>query len=61
MSRTPNTNGLVVPVKAQPNVYTALLLVAIITLGVTLAICLKTLLVGYGLSFGDLFGPLKGA
>lgn len=61
MTRAPNPNGHVVPVKAQPNIYTALLFVAIIALVVAMVICLKTLMGGYGLSVGDLLAPIKGA
>ena len=53
----------VVTVKAQPNVYTVLLIVAIIALGVAIALVLHTLMSqppdGYGLSFGALFDSAK--
>ncbi|HUT57916.1 MAG TPA: hypothetical protein VNA25_08710 [Phycisphaerae bacterium] len=62
MTSTPS-GGPVIPVKPQPTVYTVLLLVAIVALVVTLAVVLYTLMSptpqGYGLEFGDLFGPLK--
>ena len=57
MSRLPNP---VVQVKPQANVYTVLMLVAIVVLGAALGMLLQQLLssTGYGLSAGDLFGPL---
>lgn len=49
----------VVPAKLQPNIYTSMLAVAILALGITVGIVLWNLLseppVGYGLTFGDLF------
>jgi hypothetical protein len=49
--------------KPNPSVYTVLLIVAIVALGVTLAVVLWKLLSpmpnGYGLQFTDLLGPLK--
>jgi hypothetical protein len=49
--------------KSQPNIYTALLLVAVVALLVTLVVVLWTLMAappkGYGLQIGDLFGALK--
>lgn len=57
------SGGPVVPVKRQPNIYTVLLLAAIVALAVTLGVVLYTLMSptpqGYGLEFGDLFSPLK--
>ena len=52
-------NGPTIEVKPQPDVYTVLLVVSIIALGMTLAMCLQNLLTpladgGYGLEFGQL-------
>ena len=61
MTRTATNN--VVQVQPQANVYTILILVAVVILAVALGVVLHTLLAdspaGYGLNFGDLFGPLK--
>ena len=66
------SGNTVIEVKPQPDVYTVLLLVSIITLGIALGLCLYCLLQpvepagggGYGLEFSQLFdgtlpdGPL---
>jgi hypothetical protein len=48
----------------QANVYTALLLVAVVALAVTLGVVLFTLMSpmpkGYGMEIGDLLAPLTG-
>lgn len=46
--------------RPNPNVYTALLLVAIVAIAASLVVVLSQLLspTGYGLQFGDLFGGL---
>lgn len=51
----------VVKAKPQPNIYTLLMVVAIITLGATIALvlCNLTSSGGYDMSFAELFGPLK--
>jgi len=59
----------VVEVKPQPNIYTLLLIVAIIALGTTVGIVMHNLMSpvvrsdggagGYGMSFGDLFETLE--
>ena len=53
----------VVTVKAQPNVYTVLLIVAIIALSVAIGLVMNHLMSpppdGYGLSFGALFDSAK--
>ncbi len=56
-------NGPVVEVKPQPNIYTVLVLVALIALLAGGFICFQSLTSpvaqgGYGLEFGDLFKPL---
>lgn len=57
------SNAPVVEIKPQPNVYTVLLLIAIVVLVVTLGIVLHTLMAapgaGYGLSLGNILqgGP----
>jgi len=63
MTETP-TGGPVVQVKAQPDVYTVLLVVVIILLTVTIGIVLHNLMSsvdsgGYGLGLGDLFKPAE--
>ena len=54
----------VVRSKPQANIYTALLLVAVVALVVTLAVVLYTLMSpmpkGYGMEVGDLLAPLTG-
>jgi hypothetical protein len=49
-----------VQVKPQPNVYTVLVIVAVLAVGITIGVALYFLLAsqpnGCGLSFGDLFG-----
>ena len=54
MTQTP-TQGPVVPVKPQSNVYTVLLIIAAIVSIVAISISLHDLMVNYGLEFGDLF------
>ena len=53
----------VVTVKPQPNLYTVLMIVAIIALGVSIGLVLHNLMSappdGYGLSFGALFDAKK--
>jgi len=59
----------VVEVKPQPNIYTLLLIVAIIALGTTIGIVMHNLMSpvvrpdgsagGYGMSVGDLFETLE--
>ena len=46
----------------QPNIYTLLLLIAIVMLAVTIVLSLTRLMSdnGYAMSFGDLFEPLSG-
>ena len=57
------SQGLVIRAKPQPTIYTLLIIVAILVLAVTLGFVLYNLLAappnGYGLSFGDLFGPFQ--
>ncbi len=58
-----NPEGPTLTVKAQPDVYTALLIVAILILGVSIGLVMSNLLgatpSGYGLSFGALFDSSK--
>jgi hypothetical protein len=56
MTQNPAT-GPVVPVKAQPNVYTVLLIIAVIVLAVAAGICLNNLMGNYGMEFGQIFDP----
>ena len=55
--------GQTLPGKSGPNVYTALLLVAILTLIVAAAVLIHYLTAplpnGYGLSFSELFGSAE--
>jgi len=62
MASTP-PQGPVIQVKAQPDVYTILMLVAIIALAVAIVMCVRNLTHavddgGYGLTIGQLFKPL---
>ena len=61
MTRTP-TQGPVVEIKPQPSIYTVLLVVAILSILIAVALGLHTLMAespaGYGLKFGQLFEPL---
>jgi len=49
--------GPLIEVKPQPNVYTVLLIVAVVALGITVAVVLYNLLsaAGYGMSLGQVF------
>jgi len=53
----------VILAKPQPNIYTLLLILTILALGVTVGIVLYNLLApvpgGYGLEFGAMFDPSK--
>jgi hypothetical protein len=49
--------GPVVPVKAEPNIYTVLLIIAVIGMAVAVGISLNDLLNNYHMAFGDLFDP----
>ena len=63
------SQGPLVQAKLMPDIYCVVLLIAIVALILTLVIVTSNLLApvfradgtagGYGLSFGDLFGPLK--
>ena len=67
MTRAPS-QGPVIQVKPQPNVYTVLLIVAVLFMAVTVGMVMYNLMSpvsrldgspgGYGLSFGELFKPL---
>ena len=63
MTHIPST-GPVLQVKAQPDIYTLLIVVAILTLAATLGVVLYYLFsappAGCGLAVGDLFGSVKG-
>ena len=55
--------GPVIQVKPQPNVYTIMLIVAVLALGMTVGFVLYNLLTpvadgGYGLKFEEIFKPL---
>ena len=49
----------VVEAKPQTNVYTLLLVVAILALGATIGVVLWNLITVYGLQFGDIFKPVE--
>ncbi|MCD6304464.1 MAG: hypothetical protein J7M21_05830 [Planctomycetes bacterium] len=55
--------GPTIPVKPQPNIYTVMLLVAIIALAMAVVVVFWKLTspppVGYGMEFGDFFKPIK--
>ena len=53
--------GPVVRVKPQPDIYTLLLILAILFLAVTIGIVLHDLMTTYGMTFGEIFtGKAKG-
>lgn len=52
-------NGPVVRVKPASNVYTALLVVAILVLAIATGVVLYDLIQNYGYSIADLFGDQK--
>jgi hypothetical protein len=58
-----DTDAPVVTVKAEPDVYTVLLIVAILALGVSIGLVLYNLMSappdGYDMSFGTLFDTSK--
>ncbi len=68
MAQIPSRSSLV-EVKAQPNIYTIMLIVGILVLAVTIGLVLYNLRSpvildgqpgGYGMEFGDLFKPSQG-
>lgn len=64
MSQIAREHGPAVTVKPQADIYTLLLIVAIIALGVAVGMVLYNLLTpvaegGYGLDFGAIFDPSK--
>ena len=58
-----NTEAPTVTVKAQPDIYTVLLIVAILVMGVSIGLVMHNLMAappdGYGFSFGALFDSAK--
>ena len=62
MTQTPTENN-VAKVKAGPNVYTVLMIVAIVALWVGIGFAAGRLMseppAGYGMSVGDLFTPVQ--
>jgi hypothetical protein len=52
-----NTQGPLVKIKPQDNVYTVLLAIAILFLATASGIVLHSLMANYGMSFGDIFKP----
>ena len=57
MSQLPSEHKSVIPVKPQPNVYTVLLIVAILALIVSISIVLYNLMTNYGMTFAQIFQP----
>ncbi len=57
MTQIPSHQQNIVSPKPQPNIYTVLLIVALLCMTLTVAVGLRHLMSanGYGLSFGDLF------
>lgn len=56
-----SAQGPVVRVKAQPDIYTLLLIVGILCLAVTIGVVLHNLMTAYGLTFVDIItGQVKG-
>lgn len=65
----PPSKGPIIQVKPQPGIYTVMLIVASAALAVTIGIVMYNLMSpvtaadgsagGYGLSFGEMFDPLK--
>ena len=57
MTQIPSPQQNIVSPKPQPNIYTVLLIVALLCMTLTVAFGLRNLMSanGYGLSFGDLF------
>ena len=49
----------VVKVKARPNIYTLMVIVAIVLLAVTIGLVLNNLMTVYGMSFEELFTGQK--
>lgn len=49
------TQGPVVQVKPQPNIYTVLLMVAVVVLVFATVVVCYDLMTTYGMSFGDIF------
>jgi len=47
--------------KPQANIYTVLLVVAILALGATMGVVIWNLTTVYGLTFGEIFQPFKTA
>jgi hypothetical protein len=64
MSQVPPGGQPVVEVKPQPNIYSVMLVIAILVLAVTIGLVMHNLMAswedgsGYGLSVGELFQPL---
>ena len=52
-----NPQGPLVKIKPQDNVYTVLLVVAVLFLATASGIVLHSLMVNYGMSFGEIFKP----
>ncbi len=59
MTPIPSVRSPVVKVKPQPNIYTLLLVLAIIFLAVTVGIVMHNLMTAYGMTFAELFTGQK--
>lgn len=51
------TQGPTVAVKPQPNVYTVLVIIGIVVLGVAIGVMLHNLTVNYDMTMGQIFDP----
>ncbi len=62
MTRIPQMAPLATPAKPAPNVYTAMLVVAILAMTITIVLVMVNLTSesGYGLSAGEVFGGFSG-
>lgn len=59
MTPIPSGRSPVVKVKPQPNIYTLLLILAIIFLAVTVGMVMHNLMTAYGMTFTELFTGQK--
>ena len=55
MTPIPSGQANVVRVKPQPNIYTLLLILAIVFLAVTVGLVIYNLMTTYGMTFGEVF------
>jgi hypothetical protein len=55
MSQMMQMNGPVVPVKPQANVYTVLIIIAILAMVAAVGTLMNDMMTNYGLAFGEIF------